>query len=571
MKDKPKLVVKPVSAEKPIRGFPAGGGAAREMMASVMGDKLQEMLGIDLNVAATKVVTVDGGKIGLERGVPVTVSVQAFVKDSQTLGERLDTVLDALRKGAKARNEDPNQDFQPAAMKQLFDQIPVEEVQDKAIFDLVAMHCDRHSGNFMLGADNKLVPIDHGNILPSKAGILARAQQMGPPHAVLATTEAAKRKLGPEQVERIERLNVDELLGTMKSAQQAMRKATPDADVGDLDEGLDNARRSIEFMKYAARKLTLEGIYCAYGKCADDIFFTDEKGKLAGFARAVAYAETFMDASAELTAQVSQFFGNVAFEDLLPQVRALGWFPDMDDGNFREWCRANPQKVRKILKDKVRPPQGTQVPMPKPSYPDTYNGEQVKGSQEVFWDRYQDAGGDAMWAKLKGANTKATLQERSEQLEVAVYHSWGGDRKVTSLSNKQRNAMERYRNLGGEAAWAKAGGGKATFGERLEKLERNAYLASGGDKQTDRDEMSAIVERYLTVGGDAAWSKAGGSTTTPMRDRVLQLEQAEYDAAGGDVAWLRCGLSDDNVSSKNLHTRALFLQSLKGAETIPLA
>ena len=210
------------------------------------------------------------------------------------------------------------------------------------------------------------------------------------------------------------------------------------------------------------------------------------------------------------------------------------------------------------------------MPTPKASPPDTYNGEQVKGSQEVFWDRYQDAGGDAMWAKLKGADAKATLQERSEQLEVAVYHSWGGNQKVKSLSNTQRAAMERYRNLGGQAAWAKAGGGKATFGERLEKLERNAFMASGGDKQTDAKELSAIVERYLAVGGDAAWSKAGGKATTHMRDRVLQMEQAEYDAAGGDVAWLRCGLSDDNVSSKNLHTRALFLQSLKGAEAVPL-
>ncbi|MEO6744637.1 MAG: hypothetical protein ABIN08_09175 [Caldimonas sp.] len=571
MKDKPKLVVKPISAEKPVHGFPAGGGAGREMLASVMGDKLQEMLGIDLNVAATKLVTVDGGKIGLERGTPVTASVQAFVKDAETLGDRLDAVLDVVRKEAAARNEDTTKDFQPAAIKRLFDQIPVEEVQNKGIFDLIAMHCDRHAGNFMVGADNKLVPIDHGNILPSKAGLLARAQQMGPPHAVLASCDAAKRKLGPEQVERIERLNTDELLDTMKSAHAAMRKATPDADVGNIDEGLDNARRSIEFMKFAARKLTLEAIYCAYGKCADDIFFTDEKNKLAGFAKAVAFAETFMDASAELTSQVSQFFGNVAFEDLLPQVQALGWFPGMDDVNFREWARANPQKVRKIIKDKLKPPRGTQAPVKQQvSPPDTFNGEQVKG-QEIFWERYQEFGGDAAWAKLKGASQKAKLMERAEQLELALYHSYGGDAKTQTLGSKHRSAMKRYADLGGNAAWVKAGGSKEGFGARVERLERDAFMASGGDKQTDNNEISAIVERYVAVGGDTAWAKAGGSAKTPIRDRVLQLEKAAYDAAGGDLAWLRCGLSDDNVTAKNLYDRALFLQSLKGAEAIPLA
>ena len=571
MKDKPKLVVKPVSAEKPVPGFPAGGGAGREMLASVVGDKLQEMLGIDLNVAVTKVVTIDGGKIGLERGTPVTVSVQAFVKDSETLGKRFEAAAAVVQQEAQSRGEDPYQDFRPAAIKRVFEQIPVEEVQNKAIFDLVAMHCDRHADNFMVGADNKLVPIDHGNILPSKAGILARAQEMGPPHAVLAGTQAAKQKLGPEQVERIERLNTDELLKTMKDAQQAMRKATPDADAGGLDEGLDNARRSIEFMKYAARKLTLEGIYLAYGKCAADIFFTDEKSKLAGFANAVAFAESFATADAELVAQVSTFNGNIAYEDLQPQMQALGWFVDMSHVDFREWARANPQRVSKILKDRIAPPKGTQ-PVPKTAAPPaTFQGEKVKGDSnlEVWWQRYQTFGGDAAWAKVKGGAPTTKLEERGQKLEVAHYHSLGGDPKRTVLTDGHRDLIKRYLDLGGNAAWAKAGGGTDLLGTRVEKLERNAFMASGGDKQTDKKEITAIVERYLAMGGDTVWTKAGGNAKTAIRDRVLQLEKARYDAAGGDVAWLRCGISGENMVAKYLGSRALFMESLAGSETIP--
>ncbi|KQP35421.1 hypothetical protein [Pseudorhodoferax sp. Leaf274] len=278
-----KMVVKPMTAEIPVDGFKAGGGASREMMGSVMGDKLQEMLGIDLNVAKTRLVKVDGAQIGLQGGGQTTASVQAFVKGGISPMDQADQNIRARGVTGKIWTADAAKE----ALSILNTNVSDDEIQGKAVFDLIALHADRHMGNFLLDANNKLVPIDHGNILPTREGLRGRRSEMGPPHAILAATDAAQEKLSPEMADRVERLNIDELMAGMKTAHEEMRRVTPDADVGDLDEGLANARRSAEFMKFAARQLTVAQVYACYSKNFEDIFCTEEDDKLAGFTRAV--------------------------------------------------------------------------------------------------------------------------------------------------------------------------------------------------------------------------------------------------------------------------------------------
>jgi hypothetical protein len=456
-----KLVIKPVTGEYPVEGFTPGGGASREMMASVMGDKLQEMLGIDLNVAVTKLVSVDGGKLGLDEGTPVTVSAQAFAKESSTLMDQFKALMDAevKKRGVKDESLLPG-DVLDALKKSVVDKIPKEEVQNKAIFDLISLHCDRHIGNFMAGPDKKLIPIDHGNILPTKAGILARKAQMGPPHAVLATTPAANEKLSDEQVERIAWLDSKELLDTMRAAQTDMRKNTPDADKGDLEEGLNNSKRSIEFLKFACRRLTLGEIYAAYSASPGDIFFTKEDDKNDGFERAVRFALTYIKAVDDLEAKMNEmkvtvFNGRREYGDLLPDLQKRGWFLDVTPAQFEDWVAVNPQKLLKVLSPNCPPPAPAKVTpyATKEPKPLQFLGKPVKTSE---WEAYQRAGGDREWEKA-GFDANVPLAQRAERLE-----------------------RPRYEALGGDAAWLGAGGGDfvplATRIERLEALQGAAML-----------------------------------------------------------------------------------------------
>jgi ABC1 atypical kinase-like domain len=280
-----KMVVKPMTKEIGVEGFVSGGGASREMMGSVIGDKLQEMLGIELNVAKTKLVKVDGGQIGLTAGESVTASVQAFVKQGKSPMELAEEAY--MQKHGKPCNPAMNSPLLDLAVAHLDANVSEEEIQSKAVFDLVSLHCDRHMGNFIVDAQNKLVPIDHGNILPTREGLKKRSANMGAPYAILAETAAAKKPLSPELLERIERLNIDELAQTMRDAKQDMDRETPGADVGNLEEGIQNTKRSAEFLKFAARRLTLEEIYKAYSGQTRHIFYTENDDKLPGFARAV--------------------------------------------------------------------------------------------------------------------------------------------------------------------------------------------------------------------------------------------------------------------------------------------
>jgi hypothetical protein len=326
-----KMVVKPMTKEIAVAGFAAGGGASREMMGSVVGDKLQEMLGIDLNVAKTKLVQVDGGKIGLNPGEKVTASVQAFIKQGDTpydiavkqLVERTGVLHNDL---AKFAVEAEIRDF-------LNSKVSEAEIQSKAVFDLVALHADRHYKNFLVDPDNKLVPIDHGNILPTREGLRARSAELGPGAAILAQTAAAKKPLSFEMMERIERLDIDALVQTMVDAKQEMDRQTPGADAGNLDEGIQNSKRSAEFLKFAARQLTLEEIYKAYSEQAVNIFFNEEDDKLAGFARAVMAVRP----NPKVAADVESRYG---------PIQGVGKGSKEDKAKFKEEVQKNKAKLR---------------------------------------------------------------------------------------------------------------------------------------------------------------------------------------------------------------------------------
>jgi hypothetical protein len=394
-KGKSKLVVKPISAEIPVAGFTPGGGASREMLANVMADKLQEMLGIELNAPVTKVVSIDGGKIGMEPGTMVACSAQAWSKNTRSIQEHVEDVFNA-----KPADQQETVTAGPEEIAAVMANVPKAEVQSQAVFDLIALHCDRHPGNFMMGADGKLIPIDHGNVLPTKAGLIGRKQYIGSSHAVLKHSPAAQEKLSPELIERIERLNTKELIDSTKAAQLEMKKATPEADKGDLDEGLANSKRSIEFLKAAASELTLAEIYDAYSDCQHDIFFTDESRKAAGFQRAIA-----KKLGSEVPAQIelkSLFLDAQKDQTDWAAARAkaeeLGWFIGLENAEFRAWREGNLGRLLRILKEKIKRPALTLKRVPKPS-----KAEAVFGGKSVdvaLYQRYLELGGEDLFLEI---------------------------------------------------------------------------------------------------------------------------------------------------------------------------
>lgn len=267
-----KVLVKPAKLEVKVLGFKQGGGAPREAMGSFLGNELQRMAGLKVGVPDTKVISFEGEYLmgssvekeenkTFGKGQKVVSSVQSFEQGCKTVSQRL---ADANLTG---------EDVGPFLDKL----IPKKDLQQMAVFDLISLNCDRHDGNMMLDSNDKLVPIDHGNIMPTKDGLRRRRSSIGQTSLIKWTT-AAKEKLSPELIECIERLDVDSLALSMREQGSQMQKESDEIDLIDLNEGVENVRRSAAFVKFAARDLTLEQIYIALAEHQNLIFFSkDEK------------------------------------------------------------------------------------------------------------------------------------------------------------------------------------------------------------------------------------------------------------------------------------------------------
>jgi len=91
--------------------------------------------------------------------------------------------------------------------------IPAEDLQRLAIQDLRWLNADRHFGNVLLDPDGRVVPIDHGFILPNKADRLV-FNWMKFPQMKLKLTEECKRyilALDPQKdAQELLKLGIDE-------------------------------------------------------------------------------------------------------------------------------------------------------------------------------------------------------------------------------------------------------------------------------------------------------------------------------------------------------------------------
>lgn len=347
-----KVLVKPAQFEIDVPGFKQGGGAPREAMGSFLGNELQRMAGLKLGVPDTSLVTLDGeylmgnsvgkeGKKTFSKGQKVLASVQSFEQGCLTIS---------------ARNEDLNIGFAPLLDKL----VPKEELQQMAVFDLISLNTDRHGNNVMLDGDDKLVPIDHGNIMPTKKGIRVRggALHSDSTSALFAKTAAANEKLTPELIECIERLDIDGLVLSMKAQSRQMKMENDEVDVTDLNEGVENVRRSAAFMKYAARTLTLKEIYDALAEHPDLIFFS--KDERSAFKRVVDSIKNSKNAK-QMLPLVLGLAPDQPVRDVRDALRrklaSLNWFTTSpSDGRINVVTRRYPERVMEILGEGAKLP-----------------------------------------------------------------------------------------------------------------------------------------------------------------------------------------------------------------------
>lgn len=384
-----KMIVKPAKFEVAVSGFKPGGGATREAMGSFLGDELQRQLGFSLNVPETRVVTMEGramsgDSLEKEQGSDPKTNkkINKVFGETEQVVTSVQSFRDDCKSVSRLSNESPGR-LEPGNSGVILGQkVAKQEIQQMAVFDLISLNMDRHDGNVMVTGDKKLVPIDHGNIMPTASGLRFRAMEIGPPHAVLPQSEAGQAMLSPELLERLELLDVGQLIASMQDQHEQMKLENDGIDVNDLNKGLDNVRRSAEFLKFAAKELTLAQIYSAYELLQDLIFFCKEEDKRTCFRRAVDEMKNqaqsrdllgvFLGASPETPLSEGELRKRVTAE-----LRKLGWFLEKSKTTARTLLQRLPARCLDILT----------------------KGE-TSGLSDSLEERYQQLGGRAAAVRL---------------------------------------------------------------------------------------------------------------------------------------------------------------------------
>ncbi len=500
------FIFKPADAEAPVAGFPKGGSAAREMLGKAVGDQLQASMGLDFAFPESTIVAVDSSKLPDENGkpgpvgVPRSGSIQHFAKSKGEL--------------KKLAAKDPT----------ILASIPDDEIQKMAVLDLVQLNMDRHSGNFMVGEKDggtgkvpRLVPIDNGLCLPSRAGLDGRRTKLGPPHNALGDLPGAQKKMAPEMVEKIKQINPDEVVAGMKKAYEAMKKLHPEAAAAAevTDANFELAKRSILFLQKASTELTVAELQDAYVASLEKIFDTPSDKMDAGFDEAIKTAKARGPALQELAVLQKN---PAQFEK---EMRALGWGIDVSKQAFDAWVRMNPAKVVKIYKAKMQnpvavkkladlrkalshlPPEKTKptgngleqeiltlgFPMlaERNSKAKAFGIEKPSGQDGEKAEIYEELGGTAALQKLDAKGESLSLNDRVELMMKGAMAQYGGDPELAKITKlypdspiktpvqkyQALKAWKEYQALGGDGEFFRLGGGveNAVITQRLTELK----------------------------------------------------------------------------------------------------
>lgn len=274
-KKQKQLLFKPSESEEPIMGFPEGSLACREVMGKATNDTLQAMTGLDFGIPETYVISVPISRIDGQIGEGMfTGSAQAFAPSQGGYNEML--------------HRDPS----------FPEKIPKTETQKMAILDIVMVQTDRNPGNFMVGMPDQngnptLVPIDHGLVLPNREGLVRRTGRGIINGNVLLNLPGADEKFDEEMQSRIELIDPDQIATALQQQRDVLKSQHGTMDVDSMinDEAILMAKRSAQFLKYAAKELTIQEIFNVIAVDNVDLLLCDDNDREQVFADAVARAK----------------------------------------------------------------------------------------------------------------------------------------------------------------------------------------------------------------------------------------------------------------------------------------
>jgi hypothetical protein len=540
------FIFKPIDKEESIPGFENGKSSAREVLSKAVGDGLQTMTGLSFNFPPTYLVPVANERLPDKDGKI----------DQKALGKER---LGSLQQLSPAKHGEVR-DFvakDPGAAAR----VPAAAVQAQSVLDSVMLNTDRHGGNLMVdeGPDGNpvLVPIDNGLAVPTKAGLYGRRTKLGPPHNAIGKLPAADRPFDPETLVRIGEINPDKVAEGITTGVKELAAIDPSAvDGANFDEAAQVAKRSAEFLKVAASRLTPAEMATAYQVATVEIFEAKEGEK------AKKFDEAIRKASGERAAAVCIDHEDVAYLDHMAEKLAeLGWGPG-PGREFDDWLALNSALAYRAFENNLVNPKKV-------------NLQVTKAKQlEQLGAGYELPGYVKSYPLKDQVNTLTKLVEKKQVLNDAV--ATGSSAKdLPDFKKLNDNQLDQL------AVLVKYGGEKELRKDKELEKELKAQGKQLKDLKLVEKAGHAQKTVYTRLGGDAKlkefWAKNPATADTKILDgqdwkeKYNTLQAAlEYDKLGGDNAFnALVGNAELNTPSKRVPVLAMALQERDGLAQIP--
>lgn len=310
-----------------VDGIPDGGEVIREAISGRAAQTFAAQTGINIGMPESHVVqlaatAVPGGAVG---GPPVTCSIQEW-------GPGLGKMADLTPQQRAA--------------------FPAAQVAAIAVFDLMTLNTDRHSGNIMSDGNGSMMPIDHGCSFVQGDGGKARiTETMAGPHNALLRLPAAFDPMPDAMVRGLKGMKTSDYQESLKKDRDDVASAHPSMGGMVTDEALEWAGKAARFAKLAARNappLSAGAMQMAFGANAARLLDAPDfdAAARAVIAEAAPHNETVR---AVCTSD------DVEYAETCRKLRVLGWRPQQRGGAPSQNAVSDPIVMMSIIENDIRP------------------------------------------------------------------------------------------------------------------------------------------------------------------------------------------------------------------------